>query len=483
MASANNYSRYAMAFATIVVSATLFWFGNGLNPIWPLMWIAPLPVLVFASKNSSRATAFTAFLAVWLGSLNLWHYLRVLGAPPTAWLVIFTIAALAFMLAVLLFRALLLRGAAWSALVALPAAWVVYEYLRNITSSGGTAGSFAYSQLSFLPFLQLASLAGTWGMTFFLLLFSTALAIGWHLRSTSPKKAAKVLIVGVGSVVLVLVFGMARLAMPLRASQVRVGLIASDKRRNVYVADPGASTQRLFGDYAAAAETLTNRGAQVIVMPEKLGTVEGRAITSTDAIFQTLADKTGATIVAGMVDLAAPVQYNQARVYAPGRPISLYDKRHMLPPMESKFTPGTTLTVLARPSGIWGVAICKDMDFSAPSRLYGEAGVGLLLVPGWDFNIDRGWHGHIAIMRGVESGFSIAHAAKNGYLTVTDNRGRILAQTRSDSEPFATLIANVPVAHARTLYLLWGDWFAWLSLAILVLVLIKLFRLRTISDR
>ena len=145
------------------------------------------------------------------------------------------------------------------------------------------------------------------------------------------------------------------------------------------------------------------------------------------------------------------------------------------------FTPGTTLTLLSRPSGTWGVAICKDMDFAAPSRLYGKAGVGLLLVPGWDFNIDRGWHGHIAIMRGVESGFSIAHAAKNGYLTVTDNRGRILAQTRSDAAPFATLIANVPVAHARTLYLLWGDWFAWLSVAMLVFALIQLFRLRTIS--
>jgi apolipoprotein N-acyltransferase len=27
------------------------------------------------------------------------------------------------------------------------------------------------------------------------------------------------------------------------------------------------------------------------------------------------------------------------------------------------------------------------------------------------------WHGHIAIMRGVEDGFSIVRAAKNGFLT------------------------------------------------------------------
>ncbi|HZC43132.1 MAG TPA: nitrilase-related carbon-nitrogen hydrolase, partial [Acidobacteriaceae bacterium] len=387
-----------------------------------------------------------------------------------------------FMAAVLLFRALVLRGAVWSALLSFPSAWVVYEYVRNVSSSGGTAGSFAYSQLNFLPMLQLASLTGPWGITFFLLLFSAGLAIAWHLRSTAPRKAMQVLVAALGSVVLVLVFGAVRLATPLDAPQVRVGLIASDPRNNVFVADPGASTDHLFRNYAAVAATLVDKGAQIIVLPEKIGVIVGSGTTPTDAIFQSLANKTGTTIVAGLVDVASPVEYNEARVYAPQTSMLLYNKQHMLPPMELRFTPGTALTLLTRPSGTWGVAICKDMDFSAPSRLYGEAGVGLLLVPGWDFNIDRGWHGHIAIMRGVESGFSIAHAAKNGYLTVSDNRGRILAQTRSDSAPFATLLAEVPVAHAQTLCLMWGDWFAWLSLAILVFALIQFFRLRAMPD-
>ncbi|MES2219335.1 MAG: nitrilase-related carbon-nitrogen hydrolase, partial [Acidobacteriota bacterium] len=460
MASANSGSQLGLALLTIAMSATLLWFGNGLNPVWPCMWVAPLPVLLFASRGSARATAVTAFCSVWLGSLNLWHYLRLLQAPPIVWLVIFTIAGLVFMAAVLLFRTLLLRGAVWSALVSLPAAWVVYEYLRNLAASSGTAGSFAYSQLSFLPFLQLGSLTGPWGMTFFLLLFSSALAIGWHLHSTAPKKAAQIVLVGIGGIAAVLVFGMVRLAIPLHAPQVRAGLIASDTRDNVFVADSGANTERLFHAYAATAEKLARQGAMVIVLPEKLGTVTGPGSVPTDAMFQSIADKTGATIVVGLVDVASPVEYNQARVYGPTAAMSLYNKHHMLPPMESRFTRGTTLTLLQRPWGTWGVAICKDMDFSAPSRLYGQAGVGLMLVPGWDFNIDRGWHGHIAIMRGVESGFSIAHAAKNGFLTLSDNRGRILAQTRSDSAPFATLIAKVPVAHAWTLYVRWGDWFA-----------------------
>jgi apolipoprotein N-acyltransferase len=86
-------------------------------------------------------------------------------------------------------------------------------------------------------------------------------------------------------------------------------------------------------------------------------------------------------------------------------------------------------------------------------------------------------------MRGVESGFSIAHAARNGYLTVSDNRGRILAETQSDSAPFATLVADALVAHNGTLYLLLGDWFAWFAVAILLFTLARAYELRNTPNR
>ena len=124
------------------------------------------------------------------------------------------------------------------------------------------------------------------------------------------------------------------------------------------------------------------------------------------------------------------------------------------------------------------MTICKDMDFTPLSRAYGAAGVGLMLVPAWDFVLDRTAHGHMAILRGVESGFAIARAAKQGYLTVSDNRGRIRAETTSDSAPFATLLTTVPESHTPTLYLWLGDWFAWLSLAMLAGALVHLARLR-----
>jgi len=473
----NNDTRFGTALVAVASTAVLVWFGTGLYPKWPLLWFAPLPVLLFASRNSAWRTALVAASSWLAGSLNLWHYLSVVGVPPTARIAICTIPALVFAVAVLLFRALLRRGAWWSALLAFPAMWVSVEYLFDLVSPHGTGGNLSYSQLNFLPVLQLASVTGPWGISFLLLLFPAALAVGLHLRNSAPQQAMRIVGVGLGVIAVALVFGAVRLAMPASGQKVRVGLIASDEPANVNVADEGSETARLFRQYAAEAESLAARGAQVIVLPEKLGVTVDPDTKETDALFQSLADKTNSKIVVGLVHVSPPVKYNRALIYAPEAPRQTYDKHHMLPPFESKLKPGTELTFLHELSGTWGVAICKDMDFTALSRQYGNAGAGLMLVPAWDFVLDRWSHGHMAVMRGVEDGFSIARAAKQGYLTVSDDRGRILAETRSDSAPFVTLIADVPVGHDTTLYLLLGDWFAWVALAILLFTLVQLCRL------
>jgi apolipoprotein N-acyltransferase len=478
MAFAANYRRAMEAIVAILAAAAMFYFGNGLDPWWLLMWFAPLPVLLFALRNSWWTTALTTVTVMLLGNLNMWNYFtKTLRMPWSAWVGTFLVAGVIFAAGVLLFRALVLRGAVWSGLLALPALWVTNEYLRNLVSPHGSAGSLAYSQLNFLPFLQLASITGPWGMSFVLLLFPAAIAIGLHLWQAAPRRALQIVGMGVGVVAAVLIFGAARLAMPQRQI-VKVGLIASDQKANATVTDPGADTERLFRDYAREAGMLAAKGAQVIVMPEKLGvTLEGKA-AGTDAVLQSVAEQTGATIVAGVVHVDAPLKYNQARIYVPGAIVRRYDKRHMLPPFESNLKPGTTLTVLSRPKQKWGVAICKDMDFESPARLYGEAGTGLMLIPAWDFVVDGIWHGHIAIMRAVEDGFSIARAAKNGFLTVTDDRGRILGEVSSSSAPFATLLVEVPAAHNSTVYQLLSDWFAWVAIALLALAVLQTARLR-----
>src|SRR5436305_870628 len=151
MAFAVRYRQAVNAVLTIVATAVMFYFGNGLDPLWPLMWFAPLPVLLFALRSKWWATAVTAAAAMMFGSLNMWSYLtQTLGAPRSVWAGIFLTVSVIFVGGVLLFRGLVLKGALWSGLLALPALWVTSEYVRNVTSPHGSAGNLAYSQLKFL---------------------------------------------------------------------------------------------------------------------------------------------------------------------------------------------------------------------------------------------------------------------------------------------------------------------------------------------
>lgn len=470
--------RVMLGAIAVASTAILLWFGTGLDPWWPLMWLAPIPVLLFALRDTWQGAGIVAALAWFLGELNLLHYFFLLHTAPMVGVMIFGMGAVVFALAVLLFRALARRGAWGSAVVAFPAAWVSWEYVVNLRSPHGTALNLAYTQLKFVPALQVASLTGPWGISFVVFLFAAGIAAGLALREREPRRAAVVAGTCVGAVALVLVGGAVRMAMPAAKDQVRVGLVASDLRENAGVADVGAATEKELQAYAVQAEMLIARGAQVVVLPEHLGTVVGDGVEAMDALFQPMADKTGATIVVGVGDVLPEMKYNQARVYAPRVAVMSYDKHHLLPPFESMFTPGATITTMQRASGRWGVEICKDMDFTGLSRRYGEAGAGLMLVPAWDFEIDRTWHGHMAIMRAVEDGFSLVRAARGGYLTVTDDRGRVLAEVRSDSAPFATLMAEVPVRHDATLYERWGNWFAWVALAVLGFAMVEALRLR-----
>lgn len=473
MAFVRDPKNIVFGIGAVTASATLLWFGSGLHPWWPLMWFAPLPVLLVALRAPVWAAALAAFCAWFLGTMNLWNYLHdVLLAPSGIVIFEFMLVALAFAISLLAFRALARRGDSWSALIAYPAVWVSFEYIFNRVTSAGTLISLAYSQLKFLPFLQLAAITGPWGMSFLMLLFPTALSLCVHTYRLRSRQALRILVASMGLIVAVLIFGAIRLATPVGGRRVTVGLVVHDALR----ARAGRQTKHLIGAYANAAALVAERGAQVIVLPEKIGTIVDPASESIDSRLQAVATHANATLIAGFVHVAQHDTYNEARIYSPDSTLREYHKEHLLAPFESRFTAGKRLSILRRPPGLWGIEICKDMDFTGLSRRYGQAGVGLMLVPAWDFRVDWILHGHAALMRGVEDGFSVVRAAKYGSLYVSDNRGRILAEVMSDSAPFATLVTKVPVRHVATPYVLLGNWFAWLMLLAALATVFRLVR-------
>ncbi|HEY6445505.1 MAG TPA: nitrilase-related carbon-nitrogen hydrolase [Acidobacteriaceae bacterium] len=453
--------------SALALSGLAWFFGTGLHPLWTLTWLAPLPVLLAAPRVRAWPAFALAFLAVALGGLNSWVYLRELTPLPVTLLAILAPALLSGWF-VVIHRGQVLRGHRLRAAFSLPILWTAYEFVAEIQSVHSTWGNLAYTQMDCLPILQIASVTGIWAISFFVFLLPSSVAA---LASSGPPRHRRALVAILAMLYAsVLGFGIARLHTTPRAPGVAVGLIASDEHETLF--PPSAGTVRLIAAYAKQIPELAAQGAQVIVIPEKLGRIEGNDLPIADSILEQAAKTSHVWILAGFQHMP---NLNEARLYSPhGSLAGTYEKHHMLPIFEGNLLPGTTRLLIDQPSSRWGVEICKDMDYPGLARQYGRDGAALMLVPAWDFVADGWLHGRMAILRGVEDGFSLARAPKQGILTVSDDRGRVLAQRSSGAAPFASLIASVPVRHDATVYDRSGNWFPWLDLLAAVILLFSL---------
>jgi apolipoprotein N-acyltransferase len=467
-------TRILLIVAVGLASAALFYLGTGLHPIWWMLWLAPVPVLAIAPRLHGSAAFLLASMAWIFGEMNQWNYfLRVIELPLQIIALYFAISAAVFGLGVLFTRSFLRRRSIFRTALALPVYWVTCEYLNAVTSPHSTWGNLAYTQMDFLPLIQIASVTGLWGISFSVFLFAgTAAAL---LSDTWEPSERRSLALAVGVLICaVLLFGGWRLQTNPSPRPVAVTLIAKDVPISVYLGSE-EQAMKLLREYADEVPRVTPPGTQVVVLPEKIGRVSEGNLVEVDALFSSAASATHAAIDLGLVRRTPSGAFNSSRFYsADGKLEANYDKHHLIPGVEPE-TPGNQRVTLDQPSGRWGLQICKDMDFPQLSREYAAEGADLLLVPAWDFNIDRWLHARMAVMRAVENGFALARSARNGLLTLSDNRGRILAEAATVPGRFVSIIAKINVSRAETFYTRTGDWFACLCVAAFLILLASCF--------
>jgi apolipoprotein N-acyltransferase len=465
-----------------LLTAGAYFVSSGLHRVWWLVWLAPLPVLLIAPKLRAWPIFAAALVARALAGLDFWDYMRSVVQFPLwlTWLTILVPSA-SFAFAVVLYRVWLRKGNPWLAAIAFPAVIVAAEYLFSLWQ--GTFFNTGYTQLKNLPVLQLAAVTGLWGISFTVNLFSAGVAA----LTASPAKLRFRLATALAAYfACILAYGLWRLNhVPSAPHSVVVGLIETHAGKNIFPPD-ASSTIALMQDYTDQVKALAAQGAAIVILPEMTALVPDSALAKIDAFWQQTARDAHVQVLLDIVHVTDHAAYNEARLYsASGGIDAIYHKHHPVPTWEARTTPGTGISVLACPrpskenrqpspslspqqSGNFGIEICRDMDYPELSRRYAQQQVGLMLVPAWDqgLDVDAYWHGHLALMRAVEDGFTMVRDAKVGLLTASDDRGRILAEepTRSDGTP-VTMLVTVPVRYDSTLYQKWGDWFAWLDLA------------------
>ena len=260
----------------LLTLATAVLFGLSFPPVGaaPLAWVSLVPFLVALARVPPRRAAALALLLAPAGALGItWWFAAMVSAyfgsgvllGGLAWLVFCTASVGLQLVPFAVWTSWMARrGAASPLLVA--AAWTACELLRARLWVGNPWGLIAYSQMSWLPAVQLADLAGPYGPGTVLAAVNAALAAlaapalrGPHFRWS----LSAVALLAAGTIG----YGVHRLATPPGSGDaVRVALVQpaveAEERRTE------AGNARAIAFQLDATRRAAANGSRLVVWPE-----------------------------------------------------------------------------------------------------------------------------------------------------------------------------------------------------------------------
>ncbi len=426
---------------------------------WAL-WIAPMPLLLIAFRSSGWQIFICSFIGCLIGRLNWVPYLsRVM--PPMPVVIITILIALLYALVILGTRRIVMARNNFLAIFAYPVLLTASEYVSLSLSYDGTAGSLAYSQSNYLSIIQIASVTGIWGVLFVTALIPSTLAIAWHLKG-NRKQTQFALFTGSAVILAIFAFGWVRLNENRDHTSIKVGLTVVPEKLHLFTQTPVlAKEEKVAEAYIQQIVPLAKQGAQVVLFPEKtINATESQKDSVLDLFRKTAADSK--VIIAGGITVdKSQSKQNLVEFVLPEGTIQEYKKVFHVKGFEDGFERGSDVGFLLGLPTPAGMAICKDMDY--PSWLRNYCDVNIVFVPAWDFEVDGWLHCRMAVMRGVENGFTVVRAARQGLLTVSDYHGKVLSEATCEEGQSASLLSEAPVYSVNTIYSSWGDWFGMLS--------------------
>lgn len=457
----------------------------------PLSFLAPLPLAVLYSLISRSATPGQAFRLGWLGGAAFFavhlFWLPVSFNALFGPVVVLPMLLLPPVLATFWgLTAAASRLTGRYTLVALPFAWVVMEYLRNLGVFGFTWGTLGYALLP-TPLIQLADLGG---IALASLLVTGAAAALAALRENrwGPALAVTVLFsIGTG-------YGLTR---PAPAAPDQDVLLVQGSVNPLDKAE-GRSVDELTLYTELTQRALAQGSADLVVWPEgasPLPVADPRVAASLESF------KTAAIIGAPYYTSDFSVYQNSAYGFA-GTVTSDYAKTKLVPfgetfPLRQSlrfaydpiFTaiglsgllstlPGTNYNPLTLGDLRAGTYICYESTFPGVARAMVRDGANLLVNISNDAwfgrTVGAEQHFQMGRVRAIETRRYLARAGNDGITAVVDPLGRVTQRfPRGERAAFR---AQVGLSEVITPYVRWGEWVSLLSaltLATLLLLALK----------
>lgn len=477
--------------------------------LWPLAWVALVPLLVALRRSSLPRAFLLGHLAGFLYFCGiLWWGLAVDGYNPLNFTLQNFVCGLWIGLFAFVAAFLHSRLPRWDSLT-IPAVWVLVEHLRShVGFLSWPWGILGYAQHSFLPAAATAAYAGVSGVSFLVVAANTALAdlarpagrgadtpratrmrAAWALGAVAAVTAGAFLVPGGGE-------PSARPAAALRVSLLQGNVLARER-------DDTRFREAIFETYESLSLEAAAERPDLIVWPSSSvpGTIPAeRAWVD---LLGNLARRTGAWLLVGSsgFDKLDPRQRREGRVsnsaflFSPeGRIVGRYDKMRLLPfdeylplrgqvrwpawvadPRMTDARPGEALTVFRLGERRFGALICWENYFPEQARdLRDLGGEFLVSMTNEGFTSLPAAHRQMFamnVLRAVEAGLPVVRTASTGISAIIAPSGRIVGRVRGedgrDTGVAGHTTVALPAARGRTFYQRHGDWVVWISALVL----------------
>jgi apolipoprotein N-acyltransferase len=496
-----------MAFLLAVLSGALTALCFPKFDLFFLAWICLIPLLLALLRKRPWAAFRIGFAGglVYYGILLYW-----IPYVPAHYGGITPLLSILIYLALVVFMALSWGAFAavfgWiglsfplGSLMAAPLIWVSWEYFFTYLFSGFPWGLLGYSQAHNLPFLQIASVTGIYGLSFVLVFLQ-----GFFVLAILARRKA-FFFMALSVVLAIHAAGFLSLQKPFPAGE---PFLAAVLQGNVspdidWERISGEEIADLFSRHLELSRRASAAGAGLIIWPEFsvplcFSCEDPVYLNFKESLFR-FVRTTGRTLVLGTnettVEKGENLYLNTALCLHPDMSMTQYHKMHLVPfgeytpykkffffiekmtPAIGNITPGRS-PVLHSYEGInFGSPICYEIIFPGLVRKFVKKGAHFLVTITND-----GWYGEsaapyqhfrIAAFRAVENRRFLLRAATTGISGIVDPQGRIQTHSKLMTETFLT--GRIRPIEKLSFYSRYGDVLPYLSLTLTVVFFILAF--------
>ncbi|MCB9764365.1 MAG: hypothetical protein H6739_31620 [Alphaproteobacteria bacterium] len=445
-----------------------------------LAWVSPVPWLLYLRATSGWRSRLAFALAVQAG---LFLQILKITTDPIPWFFapMFSVPmALGAAALYLLFEAWRRRAGDGWGLVLFPALAVVSEWASSRGSELGSWGASAYTQLDDLALMQTASVFGLAGVGWMVAQAGAVIALALAEPGDRRWRIGAVL---TGALVAAAqLFGAVRLARDIEGPLVTVAGVVSDVGLDggglPEQATLDAATDALFERSALAMA----HGAELVVWNEGAVAVAQDAEPAFLERGLALSRAHGADLVlAYVVPLDGMTRFENKYVWLTPQGVAQTYLKHHPVPGEGSVKGTEPVTVLERPYGRVGGAICYDYDFPAMGRAHAAQGAGLVVVPSSDWKGIDPYHTRMASIRGIEGGYAVLRPVRQATTGAFDAYGRARGSMSWFEDDGRVMLARVPATPVPTLYNRVGDVVPALSGVLLLLGVAPVVRRRRLT--